>query len=120
MPRPSTSIASKSTTGTSGKACLAILATLGAIGLGIGIFLFVVFGMDSHHDGPDSISWPEQDRIYIPATATDITLSRTFFDHWARYQVSTADLHAMLATRFPSDFDPAKDAEGSPVNRETF
>ena len=26
----------------------------------------------------------------------------------------------MLATRFPSDFDPAKDAEGSPVNRESF
>ena len=120
MPRPSTSIASASATGTSGKACLAILATLGAIGLGIGTFLFVVFGMDSHHDGPDSIGWPEQDRVYIPATATDITLSRTFFDHWARYQVSTADLHAMLATRFPSDFDPAKDAEGSPVNHESF
>ena len=80
MPRPRTSIASASMTGTSGKACLAILATLGAIGLGIGIFLFVVFGMDSHHDSPDSIGWPEQDRVYIPATAADITLSHTFLN----------------------------------------
>ena len=105
---------------TSGKACLTVLALLGLPVIALAVVLFVTFGMDSHHDSPDSIRWPAQKRCYIPASATDITLSRTFFDHWARYTVATDDLHAMLASRFADCFDPDEDFAASPVDRGRF
>lgn len=117
---PRTGGASRSSSRTSGKACLTVLALLGLPVIALAVVLFVTFGMDSQHDSPDSILWPEEKRVYIPASATDITLSRTFFDHWARYTVATEDLHAMLASRFAECFDPDEDFAGSPVDRGRF
>jgi hypothetical protein len=76
-----------------------------------------LYGIDSHHDSPDSI-WPARGRRLIPPTATDITLQRDLLDHRATYTVSEEDLNAFLDWRFAGYNEVHSYAERDPVDLE--
>ena len=62
--------------------------------------LFRIYGVDTHHATRSSIWWPEECRNMTPPAATDITLRRDLFDHYAIYTVSEKHLNAFLDKRF--------------------
>jgi hypothetical protein len=81
------------------KVCVAILVVV----LVIALTVFVIYGVDSHHQSRDSIWWPERGRNLIPPAAIDITLQRDLLDHYATYTVSEKDLNSFLDERFARD-----------------
>ncbi|MFT4514916.1 MAG: hypothetical protein ACI91B_003629, partial [Planctomycetota bacterium] len=84
------------------KVCVAILVLV----LVIALTVFLIYGVDSHHQSRDSIWWPERGRNLIPPAAIEITLQRDLLDHYAIYTVSEKDLNSFLDERFSGDGEP--------------
>jgi hypothetical protein len=61
-----------------------------------------IYGVNSHHDSPDSV-WPPRAQSLIPPTATNITLHRDFLDCYVTYTVAEKDLNVFLNERFARD-----------------
>jgi len=97
------------------KSCLLLFGTPVLLLAAILVYTFV---FTSSHSSPESIMWPGGDRVYMPASATDIKLRRTFFDHWAIYTVPSRDLQAYLASQFSVDSEP--DGEADEDDRQQF
>ncbi|MEE2940045.1 MAG: hypothetical protein VX460_06650 [Planctomycetota bacterium] len=80
---------------------LLLLYSLAALAIGGGL-LFWHYGLDSHHETPDSLYPALDDRIIslTPPEARDITLQRDVLDHFATYTIEEKDLTSFLDGHF--------------------
>ena len=98
------------------------LGVLGVMVLGFGLILFLVYGVDSHHDTRDDFLWPGREYELTPPTATGIHLQRDFLDHWSSYTVAESDLNVFLDATFGGQSGKPLDSFSlrSPVDRDRF
>ena len=78
-----------------------LLSSLAVLAIGGGL-LFWHYGLDSHHEAPDSLYPALDDRIIslTPPGARDITLQRDFLDHFATYTIDEKELTGFLDRHF--------------------